>query len=71
MDTKDTADTTAPSVAPAKPALAPKPAGEREPQEPVTSVPLSRLGDESLEGLRASFSGLSVRGPEGKQKEKD
>ena len=32
-------------------------------------MPLSRLGDESLEGLRAAFSGLSVGGPEGKEKE--
>ena len=48
MDTKDTAETTAPSVAPAKPALAPKPAGEPEPEKPVPSVPLSGLGDDSL-----------------------
>ena len=70
MDTKDTAETTAPSVAPANPGSAPKPAGEPEPEEPVPSVPLSGLGDDSLEGLRAAFSGLSVRGPEGKEKEK-
>ena len=63
MDTKDTAETTAPSVAPAKPAQAPKPAGE-------PSLPLSGLGDDSLEGLRAPFNGLSVGGPEGKEKEK-
>ena len=71
MDTKDTAKTTAPSVAPAKPAPAPKPAAEPEPEEPVPSVPLSGLGDDSLEGLRAGFSGLSVGGPEGKEKEKE
>ena len=70
MDTKDTAETTAPSVAPAKPAPAPKAAGEPEPEEPVPSVPLSGLRDHSLEGLRAAFSGSSVRGPEGKEKEK-
>ena len=70
MDTKDTAETTAPSVAPAKPAPAPKPAGEPEPEEPVPSVPLGGFRDDSLEGLRAAFSGLSVRGPEGKEKEK-
>ena len=58
MDTKDTAETTAPSVAPAKPAPAPKPPGEPEPQEPVPSVPLSGLEDDSLEGFRAAFSGL-------------
>ena len=69
MDTKDTAETTAPSVAPAKPALAPKPAGEPEPEETVPSVPVSGLGDDSLEGLRAAFSVLSVGGPEGKKKE--
>ena len=71
MDTKDNAETTAPSVAPAKPALAPKPAGEPEPEEPVPSVPLSGVGDDSLEGLRAAFSGLSVGGPEGQKKEKE
>ena len=71
MDTKDTAVTTELSVAPAKPAPAPKPAGEPEPEEPVPSVPLSGLGDDSLEGLRAAFSGLTVRGPDGKEKEKE
>ena len=71
MDTKDTAERTVPSVAPAKPAPAPKPAGEPEPEEPVPSLPLSGLGDDSLEGLRAAFSGLTVRGPEGKEKEKE
>ena len=70
MDTKDTAETKVPSVAPAKPAPAPKAAGEPEPEEPVPSVPLSGLRDDSLGGLRAAFSGLSVRGPEGKEKEK-
>ena len=71
MDTKDTAEKTAPSVAPAKPAPTPEPAGELEPAEPVPSVPLSGLRDDSVEGLRAAFSGLSVRGPEGKEKEKE
>ena len=71
MDTKDTAATTAPSVAPAKPAPAPKPAGEPEPQEHVPSVPLSGLGDDSLEGFRAAFSLPSVGRPEGKEKEKE
>ena len=51
MDTKDTAETTAPSVAPAKPAPAPKPAGEPEPEVPVPSVPLSGLRDDSVDGL--------------------
>ena len=32
---------------------------------------LSGLGDDSLEGLRAAFGGLSLRGPEGKEKEKE
>ena len=71
MDTKDTAGKTATSVAPAKPAPAPKPAGEPEPEEPVPSVPVSGRGDDSLEGLGAAFSGLSVGGPEGKEKEKE
>ena len=71
MDTKDSAKTTAPSVAPAKQAPAPKPADEPEPEEPVPSLPLSGLGDDSLEGLRAAFSGLSVGGPEGKKEEKE
>ena len=70
MDTKDTAETTAPSVAPAKPAPAPKPAGEPEPEVPVPSVPLSGLRDDSPDGLGVAFSGPSVRGPEGKEKEK-
>ena len=70
MDTKDTAEKTAPSAAPGKPAPAPKPAGEPEPEEPVPLVPLSELGNDSLEGLGAAFSGLSVGGPEGKEKEK-
>ena len=70
MDTKNTAERTTPSVAPARPAPAHKPAGEPESEEPVPSVPLSGLRDVSLEGLRAALSGLSVRGPEGKEKEK-
>ena len=63
MDTKDTAQTTAPSVAPAKPAP--------EPEVTVPSVPLSGLRDDSLDGLGVAFSGLSVGGPEGKEKEKE
>ena len=71
MDTKDTADKTAPSVTPARPAPEPKPAGEPGPEELVPSVPLSGLGYDSLEGLGAAFSGLSVGGPEGEGKEKE
>ena len=71
MDTKDTAETTAPSVAPAKPAPAPKPAGEPEPEVPVPSVPLSGRKHDSLDGLGVAISGLSVEGPEGKEKEKE
>ena len=70
MDTKDTAQKTAPAVAPAKPALKPRP-GEPEPEEPVPSVPSSGLVDDSLEGLGAAFRGLSVGGPEGKGKERE
>ena len=33
-------------------------------------MPLGGLGNDSLEGLRAAFSGLCVGGPEGKEKEK-
>ena len=61
---------TAPSVAPGKPAPAIKPAGEPQPEEPVPSVPLGRLGNDSLENLRAAFSVPSVGGPEGKEKGK-
>ena len=67
MDTKDTTEKPAPSVAPAMPLPAPKPAGESEPEVPVPSVPLTGLGDNSLEGLGAAFSGLSVGGPESKE----
>ena len=34
-------------------------------------MPLSGLRDDFPEGLRAAFSGLSVRGPEGKEKKKE
>ena len=70
METKDTTERTAPSVAPARPAPKPRPV-EPEPEEPVPSVPLSGLGDDSLEGLGAAFSGISVGRPEGKEKEKE
>ena len=70
MDRKDTADKTAPSVAPAIPAPTSKHTGEPEPEEPVPSVPLSGLRDDSLEGLGAALSVLSVGGPEGKEKDK-
>ena len=70
METKDTAEKTAPSAAPAKPAPKPRP-GEPEPEEPVPSVPLSGPEEDSLEGLGAAFSGLHVGGPEGKEKEKE
>ena len=70
MDTKDTAEKTAPSAAPAK--LAPKPRhGQPEPEEPVPSVPLSGREDDLLEGLGAALSGLSVRASEGKATEKE
>ena len=71
MDTKDTAEKTAPSLAPAVPAPAPKPAGKPEPEVPVPSVPVRGLGDDYLEGLGAAFSGLSVGGPEGKEKSQE
>ena len=70
MDTKDTAEKTAPSAAPTKPPPKPRP-GEPEHEEPVPSVPLSRPRDDSLEGLGASFSGRSVGGPKCKEKEKE
>ena len=71
MDTKDSAERTAPSVAPAKPAPAPKPAGEPEPEVPVPSVPLRGLRDDSLDGLGVAFRGPSFGGPEGKEEEKE
>ena len=71
MDTKDTAETTAPSVAPAKLAPKPGPAGQLAPDNPVTSVPLSGLEDDSLGSLGAACSELHVRTPECKAKEKD
>ena len=58
MDTKDTAEKTAPSVAPGKP-------------EPVPSVPLSGRVDDSLDGLQAGFGGLAVGPSEGNEKEKE
>ena len=58
-------------MTPAMPAPELKPAGEPEPDVPVPSVPLSGLGEDSLEGLGAALSGLSVGGPEGKEKEKE
>ena len=65
MDTKDTAEKTAPSAAPAEPA--PKPRhGEPEPEEPVPSVHSSALEDNSLQGLGVAFSVLSVGAPVGK-----
>ena len=70
MDTRDTAEKTAPSVAPGKSAPTSKPAGEPESEDPLPSVPLSGLGDGSLECLGAAFIRLCVGGPEGKQKEK-
>ena len=70
MDTQDTAEKTAPSVAAAKPAPKPVP-GKPELQEPVPSVPLSGLGTIPPEGLGVAFSELSVGGPEGKEKERE
>ena len=73
MDTKDTAEKTAPSLAPAKPAPVLKSACEPGPEEPVPSVPLSGRANDSLDGLGAAFSGLSVGPSEGKEggKEKE
>ena len=68
MDTKDTAEMTAPSAAPAKPAPKPKP-GEPEPEEHVPSVPLGGPWDDWLEGLGAAFSGLCIGGEKEKEKE--
>ena len=68
MDTKDTAERTALPAAPAKPAPKPRPR-EPEPEEPVSSVPLRGLEEDSLEGLGVAFSGLPVGAPEGKEKE--
>ena len=70
MDTKDTANKTAPSAARARPYRSPD-LGKPEPEEPVPSVPVGGPGDDSPEGLGAAFSGLSAAGPEGKEKEKE
>ena len=71
MDTKDTAERIAPSVAPAKQAPTPKPGGEPEPEVLVPSVPCSGLEDDSLRSLEVAFSGLHVPTPEGKAQEKE
>ena len=71
MDTKDTAETTTPSVTPARFTPKPKPAGETEPEDPVPSVPLIGLEDEPLGSLGAAFGELHVRTLEGKAKEKE
>ena len=71
MDTKHTAEMTAHSMAPAKPAPILKSRCEPEPQDPVPSVPLSGLEDDPLPILPAAFSGLPARTPEGKAKEKE
>ena len=70
MDAKDTVGMTATSVAPAKLAPKPKPAGEPELEDPVPSIPLSDVED-SLGSLGAAFSELLVRPPEDKVEEKD
>ena len=69
MDTKDSAENTAHSAAPAKPGPKPRP-GEPEPEETVPSVPLNGREDDSLEGMGAAFSGLHVHLLE-KEKEKE
>ena len=51
MDTKDTAGTTLPYVAPAKLAPELKPSGVLEPEDPVPLVPLGWLEDDSLGSL--------------------
>ena len=73
MDTKDTAETTAPSVAAAKLGLEPKPAREPYPGDLVPSVSLSGPKDDSLDlsGLGAASSGLRIAPPKGKEKEKE
>ena len=72
MDTKDTAETTQPSVAPAKPTPEPIAAGEPHPRL-VPLVPLSGTKDNQLDlnGLGAAFSEFRVGTPEGKQKQKE
>ena len=70
METKNTAETTAPSVARAKPAPKFTPAGDPDREDPIPSVPLSgpknNLTD--LSGLEVTFSGLRVGSLEGKRK---
>ena len=71
MDTEDTAETTAASVARCMLAQKPKSLVEPEPENPVPSVPLSGLQDDSLGNLGAAFSELHVQTPEGKTNKKD
>ena len=71
MDTNDIAETIAPSVAPAKLTPKPKPAGESQREDPIPSVPLSGLVNNSLGSLGAAPCELHVQTPEGKAKEKD
>ena len=70
MDTKDIAETTAPSVAPAK--LAPNLtlAGEPGLEGPVPSVLLGGPENDSLGSLGAASSEFHVWTPEGKAKGK-
>ena len=71
MDSKATAETTAPSVAPAKPEPKPKADGEPEPDNPVPSMHSSGLKNDCFGSLKAAFSGLHVGTSEGKAKEKE
>ena len=58
-------------MAPAKRAPKPKLGSEPEPEDPVPSMPLTGLKHDSLGSLGAAFSGLHLRTPEGKAKEKE
>ena len=71
MDTKDTVEATAPSVAPAKQTPRSKTAGEPEPEDPVLPVPLGGLEENSLRSPGAAFSELQVQTPGDQAKVKE
>ena len=64
MDTKDTAEKTAPSVAPAKPAPAPKPAGDPEPVGGPESKEKEKKKQAVDRGVQEAYTGDGYRLPD-------